>query len=250
MKINNKSDKQIDEAISLRESGVKDREILTMFPDLKDEIAEIFEIMDMLAENQNKIMPSQDVLRKVLISTSKQNKTESILRPDNKTHQFDVSADNINNNSYKNKGRVFCNIFNLISNIMNKKTSAGLGIIVIMLVLTIGASIALKNRKNNILNNQNLAIEKEITDEKKSFDKESADMDELSNDTSAEEVGSGLADIENDVKAASVTSTAELDSIEKDFAYEIDSVSSDLDSKNGIENDASLNSFSTDIGGI
>lgn len=133
---------------------------------------------------------------------------------------------------------------------MNKKTAAGMGIIILLLVFAVGASFALKGKRTNNAYNQNIAIENEINAEKDSFDKDNTDLDELANDSSAEEIGTGFATIENDIDAASVTSASELELFEKELAYEIDSISSDLDSTSGIENDNSLSTLSADLGGV
>jgi len=103
-----------------------------------------------------------------------------------------------------------------------KKLLMGMGIVVLMLVFAVSASIALKGKRGKILNDQNIAIENEINAEKDSFEKDSADLDELASDISAEEIGTGLADIEKEIETASITSAAELELFEKELAYDID----------------------------
>lgn len=125
-----------------------------------------------------------------------------------------------------------------------------MGLIVLMLVFVVGASIALKGKRDKKINDQNIAIENEISDEKNSFDQDIADLDELTNDNSVDEIGDSLANIEDDVEAASTITPLEIELFEKELAYEIDSFSQDLDSSTGIESDTSLNKLSTDLGGI
>lgn len=249
MKINNENDEKINNAILLRESGKKDQDIFKMFPEVKNEISEIFSIIDTLSKGSIRAVPPKSLLRKVLINVPKQNKTESIIKHAGAESIRRNISENEDHNS-NNKGRTCINILTLISNSMNKKTAMGMGLIVLMLALTVGASIALKGKRDKNINDRNIAIENEINDEKNSYDKDIADLDELTNDKSADEIGDSLANIEDDVEASSTTSAAELELFEKELAYEIDSFSSDLDSNTGIENDTSLNSLSTDLGGV
>ena len=250
MKINNENDEKINKAIMMRGSGKKDEDIFRTFPALKNEIAEIFEIIDMLSENGKKMIPPKNLLKKVLVNVPRQNKTESILKQRDRTVPRSANINRSDSRPDEQKSRARFNILNLISNTMNKKTAMGMGIVVLMLVFAVGASIALKGKRGKILNDQNIAIENEINAEKDSFEKDSADLDELASDISAEEIGTGLADIEKEIETASITSAAELELFEKELAYDIDTFSSDLDSTTGIENDNSLNTLSADLGGV
>ncbi|MFA6096632.1 MAG: hypothetical protein WC788_03335 [Candidatus Paceibacterota bacterium] len=250
MKINNESDVQINKAITLRESGKSDEDIFRMFPSLKDEISEIFEIIDMLSQNGKKMLPPKNLLKKVLVNVPRQNKTESILKQGDRTFPRHANNKPFDEEPYQQKSRAYFNILNLISNTMNKKTAMGMGIVILMLVFAVGASVALKGKRAKNLNDQNIAIENEINAEKDSFEQDSADLDELASDNSAEEIGTGLADIDKEVETASITSAAELELFEKELAYDLDAFSSDLDSTSGIENDNSLNTLSADLGGV
>lgn len=249
MKINSHRDEQINKAIQLRESGKKDEDIIKMFPGVEDEIFEIFSIINMMSKNSTKSAPPKIFPREVPINLPRQNKTESIIKQTDATSHRNY-YDNSNNDPCNNKGRGIFNKLTLISNNMNKKTAAGMGIIVLLLIFAVGASIALNGKRISKINDSNIALENEIIDEKDSFEKDSAELDDLANDNSADEIGGSLTGIENEVEAASTMTTAEFELSEKELAYEIDSFSDDLDSNAGIEKDASLNTLTTDLGGI
>lgn len=248
MTINNTDENKINKAILLKEGGKSASEIMEMFPEIKDELSEIFSIADVLSKKGESIKAPEESLNKILYRAPKQNRTESILRLDEK--RISQEKNEIYQNSIYNKGRSQFNILNLITNRMNKKMALSMAVLVLMLVFAIGGSIALKNKRVNNANNQNLAFEKEITDEKDSFEKDASDLNELADDNSADEIGDSLANIDKEVDNASNLSASELELYEKELAYEIDIFSSDVESTSGIESDTSLNAFSSDLGGI
>lgn len=93
MKINDENDIQINKAITLRESGKGDEDIFRMFPALKDEISEVFEIIDMLSQTGKKVLPSKSLLKKALINVPRQNKTESILKTNDRPRLSNADID-------------------------------------------------------------------------------------------------------------------------------------------------------------
>lgn len=246
MKIDNINDEQINKAIEMRESGKKDTEVFKMFPGIKDELYEVFEIIDMLRQNGKKVKAPENLLRKVLINVPRQTRTESILKQNNipsVPHSGIVTS-----NSYK--GRPFSETLSLILNSMNKKTALSIGIIILLFVFAVGTFFLLPKKQTKNFTNQNIAIENEIDNEKAAFEKDSADLDELANDNSANEIASGLSGIESEIESSMVIPATEFELFEKELAYEIENLSGDLEGTSGIESDTSLNTISLDLGGV
>lgn len=59
-------EKIIDQALALIESGKSSREILDMLPEYKKELQEIFQLLDLLNVQKEKIVPSQKFLTKII----------------------------------------------------------------------------------------------------------------------------------------------------------------------------------------
>lgn len=243
---NNKGDDIIYKAIEMREAGIEDAVIFAKFPMFRKYIAEIFELMDMLSKEGRNITISENVLRDVLKTRSKQSKTESILQQ----RTCDSAIRNNNNNNHINKGRELHAILTLIKNLMNKNIALGIGMIAVLLVLVVGATISFREKNTNNIPENDVAFEEEIVNELATLESDSKDFDELANDNSADEIGSSLSNVDKEVENASTFSASDLELYEKELDYELDFVSNDFDSTNGIENDNLLNSFSSDLAGI
>lgn len=63
---NNNLEKIIDQTLTLIERGKSVREILAMLPEHKKELEEIFQILDLLNIQKEKIVPSQELLTKII----------------------------------------------------------------------------------------------------------------------------------------------------------------------------------------
>lgn len=75
---NNNLEKIISEALELQEKGRSIPEILSLFPEYKKELEEMFETIRVLASQKEKILPKQELLTKII---SQINPEKSVTKP-------------------------------------------------------------------------------------------------------------------------------------------------------------------------
>ncbi|MDD5430787.1 MAG: hypothetical protein PHP03_00995 [Candidatus Pacebacteria bacterium] len=115
----NNSENILMEALKLQEQGRSVQEILNLYPENKNELQEMFETIDFLNKEKNKIEPSKEVLEKIIDQISSEKY---------------VTNEEINRCSYR-KGR----LINLsqIHNIMNWKLIVPIGVVAVLAVFLI-----------------------------------------------------------------------------------------------------------------
>jgi hypothetical protein len=84
-----KNENKIAEALALQESGTKNAELLKQFPDIKDELSEIFKLQAVLKAEKEEISPSKTLLSKILAQIPGETKPKVIeevrVKPRHKT---------------------------------------------------------------------------------------------------------------------------------------------------------------------
>jgi hypothetical protein len=126
-------EKIINEALNLKEEGKTISEILNLYPEYKNELKEIFQTIDILNEEKEKVLPSKELLVKILSElTSSKNVTEKefsrYLYRSKKEPDF---------SGYKGRGSII-QLLERTSLMTMKKIYLGIGVLVLALIV-IGA---------------------------------------------------------------------------------------------------------------
>lgn len=252
-----KIEEVIQKALELKDKGKTSSYILNLYPENREELSDIFMITDALQAEKIKIKSSDDLLKKIILRSHKFNNTESIRRRSNtNSNRFLVNGETdggnnfVFNSSHKGRALFFSNLLTTIKSNMNKKLLSGIGIILILIAIGAGTVLTKRKAAPSAPNESKFAVENEINAEKRSFDQDVKDINELESDTFIDDVNSDISEINSDIKTSLPPNVDGLDAMEKELAYELDSFLSDLESSQGIENDTSLNTLNAQISGI
>lgn len=259
MKTNN-FEQKLDEALNLQKKGLRNSEILDMFPEYREELKDILSTTKKLNDTEN-IYPQKDALLKVLNNLPKND--GHVTKPKTARYIFIAIA---------NKGRNLINNFNTLIN-MTKKTFIGAGA-TIALILAIGLIFTQQNNvgesspelamltEESTFLKKDIELSKDITDDK-SLDSLDDDlsilMDGLGDDIGIDEYET--TDEQNNVDSSdeqgdkqgtpnNTYNVSEIEDLETELEDELDGLLDDLDGLDQVGEDSSFDYLDSDLEGI
>ena len=251
---NDELEQVMAEALKLNEAGRPTSEIIKLFPQCAADLKEMFRTIDVLKLEKNNVEAPKVLLNKIIHATSeRKQRVEDIKMKKIEAFAFKNQSRELSNASRFDKpGRpsALNNLLNIIQT-MNMDKKIYVGICTILLVIIIAGGVYKMGRNNRPSPS---ALEQQITSNQKIFESDSADIEELGNDTILDDVKSGLADISSieesgPVESKKIDSTL-LDSIEKDLSGQLDNFSGDLTDLDSFSSDNSMGNINTELSGI
>jgi len=243
MNTNNKNlEKIMSEALELKEKGKTISEILDLYPEYKKELKEMFQIIDILSREKEKILPSKELLTKIISELTLEN---SITEKDFSRYLYrgekmpDFSG-------FKGRPSILKLLEKISLLIINmKKIYLGIGILVLALVVVAG--IYWQSQKVAVS-----PMESEISFEEQALEQDISNLEGLEKDQSLNSLEQDLNEI---TQEASITSEKKIDitsieNLESELSLELSGISTDLNDLSGFESDASLGDLDTGLSGI
>lgn len=131
---------------------------------------------------------------------------------------------------------------------MTKKIYFLIGVLVLTFLVT---SVIYRQSQKVVVS----PIEKDLTAEEESLNQDINELEELSQDTSLDDLEEGLAEITgekpvSETGGAKKIETASIENLESELALELSSFSDDLSDLGGLEGDTSLDNLDTGLSGI
>lgn len=222
-----KLEQAISEAVSMKEEGEPVSDILSKFPEFKNELEGVFLTMEALKESAGLVEAPKESLRFVLEKMSKEAVTNS----------------GLNRYPYmkEQKGRVFQQIISNVHFItMNKKL---VGLFVFLLIVVGGAYYWQQKEGADTASQELAATEAELN-------QDITDMEFFVQDTSLDSLETELAMLTENGATPLGVESASLDAFDADFAASLDTLSSDMTDLEGTANDTSLDSLDSGLSGI
>ena len=138
MNKDNHSEKIISQALLLMENGKSTREIFNLLPEDKKELAEIFQVLNLLITQKDKIKPSKELLAKIITDLLI---TKTVTEKEMSRYLY--RGERTPNNFVWREGRpseiiIKTKIHNLMT--INWKMWAPLGIVAVVAIVVIGSS--------------------------------------------------------------------------------------------------------------
>jgi Tfp pilus assembly protein PilN len=247
MSVNNneKFDRVFKEALDLLEKGKPASEILDLFPEFKNELKDLFQTIEVINEQKEKIAPPQELLEKILSRLPFENVT------DEKDSRY------LYRGEIKGRPSMFqsINIIEWLS--MNRKIYIGIGVVV--LAVAVGIGIFWQSQKVAVSpEGQKLAYEtKSLSEDISELETlgEETDLENLEQDLSAiAEVegveGSPAASEKPAEPEAPAVDVSNLESLEDELEAELDGFATDLADLSGFEGDTSLDNLDSGLSGV
>ncbi len=215
---NNKNDnleKVLSKALDLLQEGKSSSQILNLFAEYKTELQEIFQVIEVLSSQKNRIIPPKELLTKIIA-------------------QIKIEED-VTYFRGEIKGRPSIGqLFNVIKfSDMIKKSYIAVGIIALIL-LVVGGGIYWQSQKKVAIS----PIELEVFYEDEILSQDIAELENFIQDVSLDNLDEDLANI---VEEKVVVETASIENLENEITLELNSLSNDLSDLEGFESDISLN---------
>ncbi|HDM32139.1 MAG TPA: hypothetical protein ENG32_02150 [bacterium] len=231
---NSKSDEILERAIELLKEGKSKDEILDKFPEYKEKLKSLLEVVEILKEKKAKTFPSKDSLKKIL----SQVKIPPVTKIEKDRYIYEERG-----STFKGRPSILqaLKIEGLLNFMEKKIYLVGLTLLIICAIAGI-YWYSQKGKKEIVLPEVNElsygteSISQDITDLK--VFEEDKNLDTLETDLSAvaEEVS-----LEEELPQIETFSVSEIESLEEELKSDLEGFSSDLDELNTYEGDTSLN---------
>lgn len=234
---NEKLEKIFNQALELYEKGKSISEILNLFPQYRDELEEMFQIIQVIIREKEKISPSKELLTKII---SQIQPTEKITKIEESRYFY--------RGAIKGRPSMFVeSIINLFAN-MEKKIYIGLAIGI--LVLLVAGGIYWQSQKITVS-----PIESEVSFEEQALEQDIAGLEEFEQDKSLENLEQDLGTITEEevvsLPTGKKTDISSIENLESELNSELASLANDLsDLESGFINDTSLDNLDSGLAGV
>ncbi len=240
---NEKLDKILNEAIELQEKGKSIPEILNLFPEHKETLQEIFQIITILKTQKEQIAPTKELLAQI-ISRLKVN--ENVTKQKLSRYLYYRGAPRSNLLEIlrgKIKGRPsIIQLFNVVKfSDMIRKSYIGIG--VIGLVVLVAAGVYYWQSQKVTVS----PIESEVSYEEEILSQDIAELEDFSQDVSLDSLDEDLADIAEEKVVSKEIEIASIENLESELSLELNGLSTDLSDLEGFEGDVSLDNLDSGL---